>query len=166
LKLNEREEKVSLGSDILIRTATIDDLAAIFHLGERVFTSQEVTNLYRTWDEYEVTHLFNSESEYVLVAEADGRVVGFAMGTIIEKPRSAWNYGHLLWLGVDRAFARMQIASQLFDRFREIMEEAGIRMLMVDTQADNDPAIAFFTRKGFENPTEHVYLTLNLNKEN
>lgn len=151
--------------EIEIRTATIDDLAAIFHLGEKVFTSQEFSNLYRTWDEYEVTHLFNSETEYVLVAEADGRVVGFAMGTIIEKARSAWNYGHLLWLGVDPDFARLGIASQLFDRFREIMETTGIRMLMVDTQADNTPAVKFFQRKGFENPTEHVYLTLNLQKE-
>ena len=156
---------MSTESDIEIRTATIDDLAAIFHLGEKVFTSQEFSNLYRTWDEYEVTHLFNSEAEYVLVAEADGQVVGFAMGTIIEKARSAWSYGHLLWLGVDPDFARKQIGSLLFDRFREIMEETGIRMLMVDTQADNEPAVKFFQRKGFENPTDHVYMTLNLQKE-
>ena len=154
-----------MGYDIEIRTATIDDLAAIFHLGEKVFTSQEFSNLYRTWDEYEVTHLFNSESEYVLVAEIEGQVVGFAMGTVIEKARSAWNYGHLLWLGVAPDYARQGIAGQLFDRFREIMEEAGIRMLMVDTQADNTPAVKFFQRKGFENPTEHVYMTLNLQKE-
>jgi ribosomal protein S18 acetylase RimI-like enzyme len=156
---------MNIGSGIEIRTATIDDLAAIFHLGEKVFTSQEFSNLYRTWDEYEVTHLFNSETEYVLVAETEGRVVGFAMGTIIEKARSAWSYGHLLWLGVDPDFARMQIGSLLFDRFREIMEVTGIRMLMVDTQADNDPAVKFFQRKGFENPTDHVYMTLNLQKE-
>lgn len=152
-------------SAVEIRTATIDDLAAIFHLGEKVFTSQEFSNLYRTWDEYEVTHLYNSESEYVLVAEVDGQVVGFAMGTVIEKARSAWNYGHLLWLGVEPGFARHQIGSQLFDRFREIMEAAGIRMLMVDTQSDNEPAVRFFQRKGFENPTNHVYMTLNLQKE-
>lgn len=156
---------MSTESDIEIRTATIDDLAAIFHLGEKVFTSQEFSNLYRTWDEYEVTHLFNSEAEYVLVAEADGQVVGFAMGTVIEKARSAWNYGHLLWLGVDPDYARQGIASLLFDRFREIMEAAGIRMLMVDTQADNTPAVKFFQRKGFENPTDHVYMSLNLQKE-
>lgn len=156
---------MKIESDIEIRTATIDDLAPIFHLGEKVFTSQEVSNLYRTWDEYEVTHLFNSESEYLLVAEADGRVVGFAMGTVIEKARSAWNYGHLLWLGVDPDFTRQQLGSLMFDRFREIMIAAGIRMLMVDTQADNTPALQFFQRKGFENPTDHVYMTLNLQKE-
>jgi len=156
---------MNLAGDVNIRTATIDDLAAIFHLGERVFTSQEFSNLYRTWDEYEVTHLFNSESEYVLVAEFDGQVIGFAMGTVIEKARSAWNYGHLLWLGVDPDFARRQIGSLLFDRFREIMESTGVRMLMIDTQADNEAAVRFFQRKGFENPTEHVYMTLNLQKE-
>lgn len=156
---------MDIESKLAIRTATIDDLAAIFHLGEKVFTPQGFSNLYRTWDEYEVTHLFNSETEYVLVAEVEEQVVGFAMGTIIEKARSAWSYGHLLWLGIDPEYARMSIGSLLFDRFREVMEDQGIRMLMVDTQADNDPAIQFFQRKGFENPTDHVYMTLNLAKD-
>ncbi|HKL22123.1 MAG TPA: GNAT family N-acetyltransferase [Tichowtungia sp.] len=156
---------MEINSSVDVRTATIDDLGAIFHLGEKVFTSQEVSNLYRTWDEYEVTHLFNSESEHVLVAEFDGTVVGFAMGTVIQKARSAWNYGHLLWLGVDPDCARRGVGSILFDRFRERMEAEGVRMLMIDTQADNLAAIGFFERKGFENPTDHVYMTLNLGKE-
>ena len=151
--------------DVEIRAAGIDDLAAIFHLGEKIFTSQDVSNLYRTWDEYEVTGLFNSEPEYMIVAEIDGRVVGFAMGTTINKARSAWSYGHLVWLGVDPAVARAGIGDMLFARFKEIMQEQGVRMLMVDTQADNEPATAFFIRKGFENPTDHVYMTLNLQKE-
>jgi ribosomal protein S18 acetylase RimI-like enzyme len=154
-----------LMSDIEIRQAEIDDLAAIFHLGEKVFTPQAGSNLYRTWDEYEVTGLFNSEPDYLLVAETDGVMIGFAMGTTIEKSRSAWNYGHLLWLGVDPDYAGQGVGSRLFDRFREIMEERGVRMLLVDTQADNDDAISFFNRKGFENPTDHIYMTLNLQKE-
>ncbi len=152
-------------SDIEIRTAKIDDLALIFHLGEKIFTSQEISNLYRTWDEFEVTGLFNSEPDYLLVAETCGRVVGFAIGTTIEKARSAWKYGHLLWLGVDPAFARQGVGAKLFDCFREIMEENGVRMLLVDTQADNMAAIEFFRLKGFNNPTDHVYMTLNLQKE-
>lgn len=86
--------------DIEIRVAGIDDLAPVFHLGERVFTPREVSNLYRTWDEYEVTHVFNTEPENLLVAYSGSRIVGFAIGTIIEKQRSAWKYGHLLWLAV------------------------------------------------------------------
>ena len=33
---------------------------------------------------------------------------------------------------------------------------------MVDTQADNESAIRFFEDKGFSNPIDHVYMTLNL----
>jgi ribosomal protein S18 acetylase RimI-like enzyme len=149
-------------AEVIIRQASIDDLPAIFHLGERVFTSQDYSNLYRTWDAYEVTTYFNQDSEHLLVADSGGTVVGFAIGTTIEKARTAWNYGHLVWLGVDPRFSRMKVGSLLFDRFRSMMEEQGVRMLMVDTQADNAPAIAFFKKKGFVNPTEHVYLTMQL----
>ena len=148
--------------DITIRHATIDDLAAIFHLGEQLFRPQEASNLYRTWDEYEVTGLFNSEPEYMLVAEVAESVIGYALGSVIEKSATAWNYGHLVWLGVEEAFARQGVASMLFDKFREIMSDNGVRMLMVDTQADNENAIRFFEKMGFTNPIDHVYMTLNL----
>lgn len=148
--------------EIRIRLATIDDLSIIFHLGERLFTSRQASNLYRTWDEYEVTHLFNTEPEYMLVADVEGQVAGFLLGSVIEKRCTAWNYGHLLWLGVDPTFARQGIAGRLFARFRDIVQAAGVRMLMVDTQADNESAIRFFEAKGFSNPIDHVYMTLNL----
>jgi len=148
--------------EIKIRIAMIDDLPAIFHLGEQLFTPQEASNLYRTWDEYEVTHLFNTEPEYMLAAHNDEQLVGFLLGTIIEKRYTAWNYGHLLWLGVHPAFSEQGIGSRLFERFRDQARAAGVRMLMVDTQADNEKAIRFFTTKGFANPIDHVYMTLNL----
>ena len=151
--------------EVRIRLAGIDDLPAIFHLGELLFTSQEVSNLYRTWDEYEVTHLFNSEPEYMLTACADDRLVGFLLGSVIEKRYTAWNYGHLLWLGVAPAWSGRGIASRLFERFRDLVRESGVRMLMVDTQADNARAIRFFGAKGFTNPIDHVYMTLNLGSE-
>ena len=155
-------EQNEIEPEIEIREATIDDLAIIFHLGERIFTSQESTNLYRTWDEYAVISLFNSEPEFMLVAEIENRVIGFALGTLIEKNRSAWTYGHLLWLAVDQKYARKGVASDLFDTFRKTVTNAGARMLMVDTQADNARAISFFQNKGFVNPIDHVYMTLNL----
>ncbi len=147
--------------DITIRLATIDDLAEIFHLGEKLFRPQSVSNLYRTWDEYEVTGLFNSEPEYMLVASVADSVVGFALGSVIEKIATAWNYGHLLWLGVEEVYCQQGVAGMLFDKFSEIMRGNGIRMLMVDTQADNERAIRFFEKRGFANPIEHVYMTLN-----
>lgn len=150
---------------IKLREMEIDDLAAVFHLGEALFKSTEVPNLYRTWDPYEVTGLFNDDTEYCLVAEADRRLAGFALGTTITKSHSAWKYGYLIWLGVAPDFQRMGVAEKLLHRFRDLMVKDGARMLLVDTQADNRPAIRFFEKNGFGNSEEHIYLSLNLDPE-
>lgn len=151
--------------NVEIRQMEIDDLPEVFHLGERLFTSEDSPNLYRTWDEYEVTNLFNHDTELCLVAESDGRLIGFALGTTITKTRSAWKYGHLVWLGVAEEFQRFGIAERLFTQFRELMLEEGVRILLVDTEADNKPALKFFRKIGFGKSEEHVYLSLNLDEQ-
>jgi len=148
--------------NIRVREMEIDDLAKVFHLGEKLFKAKKAPNLYRTWDEYEVTELFNSDSEFCLVAERNEEIVGFALGTTITKSHSAWKYGHLVWLGVDPSCQRMGIAERIFERFRDIMLKDSVRMLLVDTEAENLPALHFFRKMGFGNPEQHIYLTMNL----
>jgi ribosomal protein S18 acetylase RimI-like enzyme len=150
---------------IEVREMEIDDLATVFHLGEKIFTSQEVPNLYRTWDDYEVIGFFQEDAEYCLVAEADDKIIGFALGTTITKTRSAWKYGHLVWLGVDPEYQRLGVARKLFNHFRELMEEDGVRILVVDTEADNHGAIHFFKSIGFNSPEEHIYLSMNMEQK-
>ena len=52
--------------------------------------------------------------------------------------------------------------SGLTRHFLEIVLEEGVRMLIVDSEADNLPALQFFRKLGFGNPQEHIYLSLNL----
>ena len=96
-------------SGLKLRPLEVDDLAPVFHLGEKLFTARAVPNLYRTWDEYEVVGLFQSDSDYCFVAEIDDRLAGFTLGTIISKTNSAWKYGHLIWMGVEPSFARQGV---------------------------------------------------------
>ena len=145
-----------------IREMTIDDLPEVFHIGESVFTAEYSPTLYRTWDEYEITTLFNSDSELCLVGELDGRIVGFALGTTVEKQRSPWKYGYLVWLGVEPGLQRFGIATRLFKEIRNAMLEDGVRIVFVDTEADNTGALKFFSRMGFGKPEEHLYLSLNV----
>jgi ribosomal protein S18 acetylase RimI-like enzyme len=160
--MNNEDPDKKKRPNLIIRQMEIDDLAEVFHLGEKLFTAREVPNLYRTWDEYEVVTLFQGDSEFCLVAELDDRIIGFALGTTISKSHSAWKYGHLVWLGVEPGLQRQGIAVKLFKQFRELMLESGVRMLLVDTEADNLPALYFFRKMGFGNPEQHIYLTLNL----
>ncbi len=148
-----------------IRQMEIDDLAAVFHLGERLFTAREAPNLYRTWDEYEVISLFQSDAEFCLVAEDEDEIVGFALGTTVTKSHSAWKYGYLVWLGINPSYHGQGIASKLFHRFRDLMLADGVRILLVDTEAENLQALHFFRKMGFGNPQEHIYLSLNLDPQ-
>lgn len=150
--------------ELIIREMVIDDIPGVFHLGEKLFTPETFPNLYRTWDEYGVTHMFQSEPEFCLVATFEDALAGFALGYIIEKPRTAWNYGHLVWLGVDTAYQKKGVAEKLLSYFKKKLEKEGVRIILVDTEASNKPAIKFFKKNGFSNPRKHVYMTLNLDE--
>lgn len=148
-----------------VREMTIDDLSPVFHIGEEIFTAEFSPSLYRTWDEYEITTLFNSDSELCLVGERDEEIVGFALGTTVEKHNSAWKYGYLVWLGVRKGLQKSRVGDKLFREIQRRMREQGVRMIIVDTAADNESAIRFFQKQGFGNVQEHVYMTLNLAKK-
>ena len=147
-----------------IREITIDDLAAVFHLGEKLFTSDFSPSMYRTWDEYEITTLFNSDSELCLVAEFNGEIVGFALGTTVEKQNSAWKYGYLVWIGVRPGLQKCGAGHHLFEEIKQRMIDQGVRMIVIDTDADNKAGIGFFKKEGFDNIQKHVYMTLNLSR--
>ena len=159
-------EKSSVSEETLrIRGMTIDDFPEVFHIGEEVFTAEYSQSLYRTWDEYEIITLFNSDSELCLVAEVGDKILGFALGTTVHKHNSPWKYGYLVWLGVRRNIQQGGVGSGLFKEIKRRMKEQRVRMIIIDTSADNQPAIRFFQKQGFGNIQEHVYMSLNLSRK-
>lgn len=153
-----------------VRKMEIGDLAEVFELGEASFKPDLWPMLYRSWDPYEVTTLFNTDGEYCLVAENDAddppkneRIVGFILGTVVAKEGTAWNYGYIIWLCSHESWARSHVASKLMDELVKIMvEEDGIRIVMADTDPDNIPAVRFFEKKGLTDQKAHVYMSSNL----
>jgi len=148
--------------NVTIREMELEDLPSVYALGEAVFTADKWPSLYRTWDEYEPVGLFNSDGEFCFVADAEGAVAGFALGSLIDKRKSAWSYGYLTWLAVDPTMKRSGIATLLIEEITEAFIRAGARMMIVDTDAENDVAISFFRRHDFRNEDRHVYLSKNL----
>jgi len=148
--------------NVEIREMELEDLPRVYALGEAVFTADKWPSLYRTWDEYEAVQLFNSDGDFCFVAELNDEVVGFALGSLIDKRKSAWSYGYLTWLAVDPKIKRSGVASLLMEEITEAFIRAGARMMIVDTDADNETAISFFRRHDFHNEDQHVYLSKNL----
>jgi ribosomal protein S18 acetylase RimI-like enzyme len=148
-----------------IREMELKDVAEVFELGQKLFTAEKWPTLYRSWDDHELAQLFSAEAETCLVAEAEERIVGFALGRVTEKPRSAWRYGLLLWLGVERKFKRSGIATRLLRQLTGLFIERDARIMLVDTAAKNHAALAFFRRNGFGQEIRHVYLSMNLEND-
>ncbi len=53
----------------------------------------------------------------------------------------------------------------LFKEIKHRMKEQGVRMMLIDTSADNHPAVRFFKKQGFGDIREHVYMSLNLSRK-
>src|SRR3954470_21743310 len=115
------EEELPDEEKIRIREMTINDFPEVFRIGEEVFTAEYSQSLYRTWDEYEITTLFNSDNKLCIVADAGGRIAGFALGTTVEKHNSPWKYGYLVWLGVGRDIQKGRVGSRLFNEIKRRM---------------------------------------------
>jgi ribosomal protein S18 acetylase RimI-like enzyme len=152
--------------EVAIRAMEIDDVSAVYHLGEKLFTSDEFPILYRTWDPYEVTEYFTTESEYCLVAETeDDCIVGFVLANMVEKEGTAWKkYGYLTWIGVDEGFQRTNLGQRLYNKIEDTFQKKGARMVMADTDAENVGALAFLNAMGLSARAQHVWLAKTLHK--
>ena len=163
--MSKKDSDIGNPFRVIIRLMEIDDIPSVYHIGEQLFTSQEFPILYRTWDPYEVTSSFTSDPEYCYVAESNGMVVGFILGTTIEKEGTAWKkYGYLSWIGVDAAFQRFNLGLRLYKKLEETLREEGVRMVIADTDADNKGAIKFFEALGFTDRAKHVWLAKTLRR--
>lgn len=152
----------NLEETIDIRPMTINDLAPAFHLGEKLFTADRWPALYRTWDEFEVVSFYASDTDTCFAATLEDKLIGFALGNVIEKGNSSWRYGYIVWLGVDPDISRKGVGTMLFNAMRDKFIELGVRMILVDTDARNTHAINFFKKTGFDHENKHVYLSMNL----
>jgi len=80
----------------------------------RSYTAEYSQSLYRTWDEYEITTLFNTYGEPFLVAEVGDHLLGFALGTSVKKHLSHWKHVYPVLLGVRRDIQQDGVGSKLF----------------------------------------------------
>ena len=70
--------------------------------------------------------------------------------------------GYHVWLGVRTDIQQAGVGSELFKEIKRRMKEQGVRIIMIDTSANNQAAIRFFHKQGFGDIQAHVYMTLNL----
>lgn len=93
--------------------------------------------------------------------------MALSLATTIEKEGTAWKrYGYVSWIGVAEAFHPESWASslRLYKKLEERFRKDGVRMVIADTEADNEEAIAFFKAMGFALSARHIWLGKTLRR--
>ena len=147
-------------NEIIIREATIADVADIQHLAHLIARFE----IERGWapdidprwafTEAGISYIkqqLTGEDGIVLVATCDDQVIGFLGGCIRQEKRGP--VGGLQGIFVLPSYRRKRVGTRLIDRFLEWCELQNLPKSTVAVAPANDAAIALYERMGFEAST-------------
>jgi ribosomal protein S18 acetylase RimI-like enzyme len=159
-------------SDIQIRTATEADLPRLKELTAEAFEGITIYHILekrygqlggKPWQEWKTAHLgalVKEHPEQILVAEADGEIVGFCTYHV-DRVRGVGEVGNN---GVDRRYRNRGIGTRLYSRAIERLREEGMRGVEVVTGLDDDYASArrAYEKVGFQPLVRSIRYILDL----
>lgn len=130
-----------------IRLMREDDLNAIIEIDTKV-TGEERKEYYGR----KVAMMLDKKGSIAtsLVADYEGKVIGFVMGNIYTGefgiPQKT---ASLDTIGIDPEFNRLGVASQLLDEFESHVKKAGVENIQTLVDRANIPLTKFFDKSGF-----------------
>ena len=119
-----------------IRPATPSDVPAVVGLEARLFGVD-------AWTEASVRSELAGPGRQVVVAEASGAVIGYAVTML------AGDLADLQRIAVHPAHQRSGVAGLLLDRVAADVRADGADRMLLEVSAANAPAIAFYETHGF-----------------
>lgn len=133
--------------DPIVREALPEDLPAVIELDAATSGSSKP----EYWHEVFARHtLVRGENRYFLVAESDGRVLGFIVGEV-----RAWEFGSppcgwVFAIDVDPGQREAGIGSRLFDAMCERFRAAGIHTVRTMVSRRQKTQLSFFRSQGLK----------------
>ena len=95
-------------------------------------------------------YLYPMYAEYVAAGTSLGAYDGEALVGIAIAEAQTWNRTLWIWeFGVQEEYRRERIGLRMMDELAERSRAAGLRIMVVETQNTNGPAIRFYQRAGF-----------------
>lgn len=145
-------------NNIIIRKATIKDLASIQELNNNLF-DLELNNfddtLKQGWPfEKEGREYFENmiKSEIIFVAQDEDKIIGYLAGSICEeKSYITETFAELDNMCINDEYRRFGIGTLLINELKKYCKEKNIQNIKVTASAKNSKAIQFYMKNGFEN---------------
>jgi len=86
-------------------------------------------------------------ADFILVAEADSRIIGFVIG--VKKVTGSETTGRLDLIAVDRHYRKLKVGYDLTVEFLTRAKKKGYNSASVGTQAHNIPSLRLYEKTGF-----------------
>lgn len=144
----------------MVRIATMEDFDRINELREQVNTLHvhgRPDHFRAGWNDELQNHakeMMKAENKDILVAERKGVICGFACVDYINLPESPYRYArnfyHVSEFGVDKAFHRQGVATELVEFMKVHAKEKGFSNIELDVWEFNPEAREFYEAVGFE----------------
>ena len=144
----------------MIRLATIEDFDRINELREQVnalHVAGRPDHFKAGWNEELQNHakdMIASENADILVAERNGVICGFACVDYIDLPENPYRFARKFYrvseFGVDKAFRRQGVATELVEFMKQHAKEKGFPQIELDVWEFNEEAREFYEAVGFE----------------
>lgn len=119
-----------------LRAAELADAEAVAALQQASFDDR--------WSAESVGRLLSGPANLSLVAEGDGRILGFLIGQCVV------DTAEVLAVAVDAAVRRSGWGAALLTGFEQVAAASGADRVILDVAADNDPARALYGARGYE----------------
>ncbi|MDI6884343.1 MAG: ribosomal protein S18-alanine N-acetyltransferase [Hadesarchaea archaeon] len=129
---------------VRIRDVTPNDMQAILCIEYKCFKDPYPLDL--------LNRLHSMHPDTFLVAEADGKVVGYVIGAL------RWGgTGHVLAIGIDPQCRRQQIGSALMEHVMNRLRAKGAKLVRLEVRKSNVEAQRFYLKLGFRERGEIPY---------
>lgn len=127
---------------IRIRPVGREELDALFALDQVCFRPGIA------YSKVELKYFLFRPGAISMIAEGEGGIAGFAI-VAVRAERGA-RIGHIVTLDVDPARRRHGVGKLLMDALMERCREDGAAVMRLEVAVDNESAIRFYRRLGFE----------------
>jgi ribosomal protein S18 acetylase RimI-like enzyme len=143
-------------ADVVIRRATIDDLAVVQKLATELMVSHLPfdPSLERQWytkgeGKKQLLTSIKGRTHVCLVAAVQNQVVGFVTGSLCRETWLAVKRAELVNLFVAESYRRHGVGNKLVAAFKTWSKQKGARRVKLYVNAHNKDAIPFYEKNGF-----------------
>lgn len=137
---------MTLLEGVVVRGAEERDLADVIALNRAALPENYVQEFFE--------NLLRNYGELFLVAEAGGRVFGYAMCRVemgfSSKGFGIVRKGHVVSIAVDAGHRRAGIGTALMEEVMRRMRQSGLKECFLEVRVTNEPAVRLYEKLGFK----------------